>query len=90
MYVENLIGSNTVYTIPPKTLEAFLNHGTVALTLESDIDEARAQLNDLAELGINLDEVTQELLDEGVNKFAESYDKLIKTIVEKKDELISA
>ena len=90
MYVENLIGPNTVNTIPPKTLEAFLDHGTAALTLESDIDEARAQLNDLAELGINLDEVTQEPLDEGVNKFAESYDKLIKTIVEKKDELISA
>lgn len=90
MYVENLIGPNTVNTIPPKTLEAFLDHGKVALTLESDIDQARAQLNDLAALGINLEEVTQELLDEGVNKFAESYDKLIKTITEKKAELINA
>ena len=90
MYVENLIGPNTVNTIPPKTLEAFLDHGTVALTLESNLDEARYQLKDLAELGINLDEVTQELLDEGVNNFVEPYDKLIKTIAEKKDELISA
>jgi transaldolase len=89
MYVENLIGPNTVNTIPPKTLEAFLDHGTVALTLESNLDEARAQLNDLAELGINLDEVTQELLDEGVKKFVEPYDKLIKTINEKKAELIN-
>jgi transaldolase len=90
MYVENLIGPNTVNTIPPKTLEAFLYHGTVALTLESDLDEARTQLNDLAALGLNLDEVTQELLDEGVNKFAESYDKLINTITEKKETLVNA
>ena len=90
MYVENLIGPNTVNTVPPKTLEAFIDHGTVALTLESDLDEARVQLNELAALGINLDEVTKELLDEGVNKFAESYDKLIKTITEKKAELINA
>jgi transaldolase len=90
MYVENLIGPNTVNTIPPKTLEAFIDHGTVALTLESDLDEARTQLNDLAALGLNLDEVTQELLDEGVNKFAESYDKLIQTITEKKETLVNA
>ena len=90
MYVENLIGPNTVNTVPPKTLEAFLDHGTVALTLESDLDEARAQLNELAALGINLDEVTQGLLDEGVKNFVEPYDKLIKTITEKKAELINA
>lgn len=89
MYVENLIGPNTVNTIPPKTLEAFLDHGTVAMTLESDLDEARTQLHDLAELGINLDEVTQELLDEGVENFATPYDELIKTLTEKKMELIS-
>lgn len=89
MYVENLIGPNTVNTIPPKTLEAFLDHGTVAMTLESDLDEARTQLHDLAELGINLDEVAQELLDEGVENFATPYDELIKTLNEKKMELIS-
>jgi transaldolase len=90
MYVENLIGPNTVNTIPPKTLEEFLDHGMVALALESNLEEARAQLSDLAELGINLNDVTQQLLDEGVKQFAESYDLLIKTINEKKMELISA
>ncbi len=90
MYVENLIGPNTVNTIPPKTLEAFLDHGAVALTLESDLDEARAQLNDLAELGINLEEVTQQLLDEGVDNFVKPYDELIKTLTEKKEALINA
>lgn len=91
MYVENLIGPHTVNTIPPKTLEAFMDHGNVALTLESNPEEARAQLEDLASLGIiNLEEVTQKLLEEGVNKFIESYDKLIQTITEKKAEMINA
>ena len=90
MYVENLIGPNTVNTVPPKTLEAFLDHGTVALTLESDLDEARAQLHDLEALGIDIDEVTQELLDEGANNFVKPYDELIRTINEKKEALINA
>jgi transaldolase len=89
MYIENLIGPNTVNTVPPKTLEEFLDHGTVALTLESDLEEARTQLNDLAELGIQLEDVTQDLLDEGVEQFEKSYDALIKIINEKKMELIS-
>ncbi len=89
MYVENLIGPDTVNTVPPKTLEAFIDHGKVALTLESGLDEAREQLNSLPELGVNLDDVTQELLDEGVEKFAEAYDSLIKTITEKKVALIT-
>jgi len=88
MYVENLIGPNTVNTIPPKTLEAFLDHGSIALTLERGLDEAREQLSSLTELGINLDDVTQELLDEGVENFVKPYDSLIKTITEKKAALI--
>ena len=90
LYVENLIGPHTVNTIPPKTLDAFLDHGAVALTLETGLDEARSQLNELAALGIDLNEVTQQLLDEGVENFVKPYDELIKTITEKKMELISA
>src|SRR6266508_2905292 len=89
MYVENLIGKNTVDTIPPKTLEAFIDHGNIALTLEQGLDEAREQLNSLPELGINLDDVTQELLDEGVENFAKPYDSLLKTIDEKKTALVN-
>jgi transaldolase len=89
MYVDNLIGPDTVNTLPPKTLEAFLDHGTVALTLESHLDEAQNQLNSLPELGINLYDVTQELLDEGVESFAKDYDALIKTIDQKKVALIT-
>lgn len=89
MYIDNLIGPHTVNTIPPKTLEEYMDHGTVKLTLESDLDEARSQLDSLPELGIHLYDVTQELLDEGIQKFAESYDSLIKTISEKKVALVT-
>ena len=90
LYMENLIAPNTVITAPPKTLEMFIDHGTVALTLESDLEAAHAHLNDLAELGIDLDEVTSELLDEGLQKFSKSYDSLIKTISDKHIELLKA
>ncbi|RPJ27768.1 MAG: transaldolase [Chloroflexi bacterium] len=89
MYIDHLIGPNTVNTIPPKTLEKFMDHGVVKLTLESDLEEAQSQLNSLPELGINLDDVMQELLDEGVDNFAEDYDALIKAIAEKKVALIT-
>ncbi len=89
MYVNNLIGPDTVNTIPPETLEAFIDHGTAALTLENEIDEARAQLSQLAELGIDLDEVAHELLKEGIEKFLQPYDSLIKTITERSEELIA-
>jgi transaldolase/glucose-6-phosphate isomerase len=84
MYVDHLIGPNTINTIPPKTLEAFLDHGVVKLSLESDLPDAQLQLDSLPELGIDLYEVTQDLLDEGVQSFADSYDALIRAIGEKK------
>jgi transaldolase len=89
MYMDNLIGPNTINTAPPETLEAFLDHGTVALTLESNLDKARGQLEELAALGIDLDEVTHKLLMEGVEKFAQPYDALIEKITEKKADLIA-
>jgi transaldolase len=90
MYVDGLIGPNTVNTIPPKTLEAFMDHGTVARTLDQDVDVARVQLEQLEKLGVNLDNVTRDLLDEGVEKFVRPYDKLIETIAEKQAMFITA
>jgi transaldolase len=90
MYVDGLIGPNTVNTIPPKTLEAFMDHGTVARTLDQDIDMARVQLEQLEKLGVNLDDVTRDLLNEGVDKFVRPYDKLIETIAEKQAMFITA
>jgi transaldolase/glucose-6-phosphate isomerase len=89
MYVDNLSGPDTVNTVPPATLSAFRDHGEVALTLEAGLDEAQAQLARLAELGVSLDGITQTLQDEGVIKFARSFDSLMRSITEKRDALRS-
>ncbi len=85
LYVDTLIGQDTVNTLPLETLEAFLDHGTVALTVESDMDEVHAQLARLKEVGISLEQATDELQQEGVDKFIAPFDSLLKTIAEKRD-----
>ncbi len=87
MYVDELIGPHTVNTVPPVTLEAILDHGRVALTLEADLDAAWAQLAALAGLGIDLDAVTQELQDEGVEAFARSFESLLASVEAKRAQL---
>ncbi len=77
MYVEALIGPETIDTVPPATFDAFRDHGRVAPTLEADVDGARAALAELAALGVSLDEVTDELLADGVRLFAEPFSKLL-------------
>jgi transaldolase len=80
MYVEELIGPDTVDTMPPATFEAFRDHGRVAATLESDLAGARAVIAELTGLGVSLGEVTDRLLDDGVRLFAEPFAKLLATI----------
>ena len=80
MYVEELIGPDTVDTVPPVTLAAFAEHGEVRRSLDENLDAARRQLKELAELGIDLDEVTRELEIEGVDLFGKSYESLGKTL----------
>ncbi len=80
MYVDGLIGPDTVNTVPPETLEAFLDHGTVARTVDRDVDAARAAVEKLSSVGIELDEVTDQLLVEGVQKFASSFDNLLQSL----------
>jgi transaldolase len=87
LYVEELIGPQTVNTIPPATLEAFRDHGEVAPTLTRDIDEARETLDRLAAMGISLDEATENLQREGLAKFAEPFDRLLETLDEKRTRL---
>ncbi|HLX57364.1 MAG TPA: transaldolase [Ktedonobacteraceae bacterium] len=84
LYAEQLIGPNTVDTMPLETIENFSDHGIAALTIENDIPQARAELDALEALGIHYDAVTQQLLDEGVQKFADSFHELFKGIEEKK------
>jgi transaldolase len=77
MYVDELIGPNTVNTIPDATLDAFDDHGTVARTLDADFAEAHATMAALKAVGIDMADVTKTLEDEGVASFSKSFDELI-------------
>lgn len=83
LYVDELIGPHTVNTLPPETLDAFLDHGNAARTVDADVEQARQDLAQLAELGIDLGDVTSQLLGEGVDAFADSFDELMSGIAEK-------
>jgi transaldolase len=85
LYVDNLIGPHTVNTVPPETIAAFRDHGTVALTLESGVDQAREQIARLGDLGLDLGAITQKLQDDGVAAFAHSFESLLASIQEKCD-----
>ncbi len=86
-YVDSLIGSNTVNTVPPATLQAFKDHGRVASTLEIGLQEAKAYLNQLPAFQIDLDGVSRKLLDDGVQAFMKSYQALLQSIEEKQARL---
>ncbi|MCJ7568959.1 MAG: transaldolase [Anaerolineales bacterium] len=80
LYVDSLIGPETVNTVPPATLEAFIDHGTIAHTLELDVEVAEEELQQLSELGIDLDDITDQLLREGVDAFAKSFRSVLASI----------
>jgi transaldolase len=90
MYVDELIGPDTVNTMPKETIEAFQDHGRVALTLEQGLDEARKLFRDLAAAEIDYDDVIATLEREGVEKFAESFRELLEGIEAKRRQLVSA
>jgi transaldolase len=87
LYIDELIGPETVTTIPPAAIDAFRDHGLVAATLEKDLDEAQAVLDHLAELQIDFMAVTEQLQVEGVAAFAKSFDSLLAAIDAKRREL---
>ena len=84
LYAEELIGPDTVDTMPLETIENFRDHGRVSRTIENNIPQAKAELAALEEVGIHYDQVTQQLQDEGVQKFADSFHELFKGIESKK------
>jgi transaldolase len=90
MYIEELIGPQTVNTMPKETIEAFQDHGEVRLTLEEGLDEARRLFDELAAVGIDYDDVTRVLEDEGVQKFADSFDELLEGVAAKRAQLVAA
>ncbi len=88
-YVEELIGPDTVDTMPPATIEAFLDHGVVARTLDQGLDEARAEIAAIEKAGISMDEVTLQLQADGVRLFAEAFDQLMRAIRARREEMIA-
>jgi transaldolase len=88
IYVEELIGSHTVNTLPPATMDAFRDHGQVRPTLESDVQEALRVLSDIASVGIDLHAVTEKLQVDGVAAFDKSMSDLLKGLDKKRNELM--
>jgi transaldolase/glucose-6-phosphate isomerase len=88
LYVDSLIGPNTVDTVPPQTLEAFRDHGKAEPTLTIHLEEARKVLKDVEALGISMDKVTAELEDEGVKTFSDSFSAMLKTIDERRSNAV--
>ncbi|MDB5128679.1 transaldolase [Mucilaginibacter sp.] len=84
-YIEALIGPETVNTIPLETLDAYRDHGHPENRLEQDLDKAAQTFERLKKTGINIDEITQQLEDEGIEKFNKPYDQLLQAIEEKKN-----
>ena len=87
LYVDTLIGPDTVNTVPPATLQAFMDHGTAASTITHDVAGARNRTAQLAQLGIDLEAITQQLQDDGVAAFVDAFEALISSIAEKRDRL---
>ena len=84
LYVDNLIGPNTVNTMPPGTLDAFRDHGKVRDSLEENVEQARTDLNELEKSGISLDTITADLVKDGVKQFADAADKLYGAVAHKR------
>jgi transaldolase / glucose-6-phosphate isomerase len=90
LYVEELIGPNTVNTVPPSTLDAFRDHGKPRDSLEENVDEARDILAELERSGISLDDITEELVKDGVKLFADAADKLYGAVAHKRATVLGA
>jgi transaldolase/glucose-6-phosphate isomerase len=80
LYVEDLIGQDTVNTIPPATLDGFRDHGKPRATLTENVEDAHKTMQTVAKLGISMDEVTDKLTDDGVKLFADAFDKLLEAV----------
>ena len=82
LYVDELIGEDTVNTIPPATLDAFRDHGKIRKSLEEDVEDAAATMAGLERAGVSMTEITDKLLEDGVRLFSEAFDKLLAAVEE--------
>jgi transaldolase len=89
LYVDSLIGPNTINTLPEATIAAFEDHGTLATTIDVDVDEAQHTLDRLEAIGVSMTDVGRTLEDQGVASFTKSFDELLATLEEKRAEVIS-
>jgi len=89
MYVEELIGPDTVNTLPPKTMDAFRDHGVAEPRLSHALNAAHKQLSELSELGVSLSDITNELETAGIASFAEAFERLLLSIDAKRKRLAS-
>ncbi len=87
LYVDRLIGPESINTMPDATIAAFLDHGTVARTIDVDVDQAHQVMADLDRVGVDMADVSRTLEEEGVTSFVKSYDELLATLEEKAAEL---
>jgi transaldolase/glucose-6-phosphate isomerase len=90
LYVDQLIGPDTVNTMPPATMDAFRDHGAVAPTLTDDVEGARHTLAEAERLGLDLDAVTTRLVEEGVTKFSDAFDTLLGAVATKRTKILGA
>ena len=90
LYIEELIGPDTVNTIPPATMDGFREHGHVARTIDAGPDEAHKIMSDLAKAGISMKQVTDKLLDDAIKLFDEAFNKLLSAVEEKKTSAVTA
>jgi transaldolase/glucose-6-phosphate isomerase len=89
LYIDHLIGKDTVNTMPPATLIAFMEHGQVEQTLERNVTNAEQAMKALAAAGVNMEEVTAKLLTDGLKSFADSFDQLLANVEDKKALLLA-
>jgi transaldolase/glucose-6-phosphate isomerase len=90
LYIDSLIGPDTVNTVPPATLDAFRDHGSAALTITRGLEEAQTQLAELKALGISMDEVTQQLEDEGVKSFSDAFKTLLDGVEDRRKNAVAS
>jgi transaldolase len=90
LYVETLIGADTVNTVPPATLDAFRDHGVARATLGEGIDAARQVFGEIERLRLPLDAITAQLVDDGIRLFVEAHEKLLTAVAGKRDRLLQA
>jgi transaldolase/glucose-6-phosphate isomerase len=84
LYIEELIGPDTVNTIPPATMDAFRDHGIVRRTLDADLEAADETMSNLEKAGISMKKVTDQLLEEAIKLFADAFEKLLAAVEQKK------